>query len=120
GAARGGAEPAGLTGAGVRRPARQRSRRSGRRRPSRAQPRQQREPVRAVPGSSGSPFSGTSTGWLSWHTGSSERSDVAATENSRQLALVAAQAAADKKAIDVVVLDVSEDRKSTRLNSSHV
>jgi ribosome-associated protein len=33
---------------------------------------------------------------------------VAATENSRQLALVAAQAAADKKAIDVVVLDVSE------------
>src|SRR5699024_4951119 len=38
----------------------------------------------------------------------SERSDVAATEESRSLAKVAAQAAADKKATDVVVLDVSE------------
>jgi ribosome-associated protein len=33
---------------------------------------------------------------------------VAATENARQLALVAAQAAADKKATDVVLMDVSE------------
>lgn len=33
---------------------------------------------------------------------------MAATENARELALVAAQAAADKKATDVVVLDVSE------------
>ncbi len=37
-----------------------------------------------------------------------ERSDVAATENARRLALIAAQAAADKKATDVVLLDVSE------------
>lgn len=40
--------------------------------------------------------------------GSVERSDVAATEEARRLAQVAAQAAADKKATDVVVLDVSE------------
>lgn len=33
---------------------------------------------------------------------------MAATEQSRELARVAAQAAADKKAVDVVVLDVSE------------
>lgn len=33
---------------------------------------------------------------------------MAATENARRLALIAAQAAADKKATDVVVLDVSE------------
>ncbi|MFC7342204.1 ribosome silencing factor [Saccharopolyspora griseoalba] len=33
---------------------------------------------------------------------------MAATENARQLALVAAQAAADKKATDVVLMDVSE------------
>ncbi|QUH01030.1 ribosome silencing factor [Saccharopolyspora erythraea] len=33
---------------------------------------------------------------------------MAATEDARRLALVAAQAAADKKATDVVVLDVSE------------
>jgi ribosome-associated protein len=33
---------------------------------------------------------------------------VAATEEARRLALVAAQAAADKKATDVVLLDVSE------------
>lgn len=33
---------------------------------------------------------------------------MAATDNARRLALVAAQAAADKKAIDVVLLDVSE------------
>ncbi|GAA4859344.1 ribosome silencing factor [Saccharopolyspora rosea] len=33
---------------------------------------------------------------------------MAATENARKLALVAAQAAADKKATDVVLLDVSE------------
>jgi ribosome-associated protein len=33
---------------------------------------------------------------------------VAATEDARRLALVAAQAAADKKATDVVLLDVSE------------
>lgn len=33
---------------------------------------------------------------------------MAATENARELALVAARAAADKKATDVVVLDVSE------------
>jgi len=33
---------------------------------------------------------------------------VAATENARELALIAAQAAADKKATDVVLLDVSE------------
>jgi ribosome-associated protein len=37
-----------------------------------------------------------------------ERSDVVATEDSRRLALVAAQAAVDKKADDLVVLDVSE------------
>ncbi|GAA4876403.1 ribosome silencing factor [Saccharopolyspora cebuensis] len=33
---------------------------------------------------------------------------MAATDNARELALVAAQAAADKKATDVVLLDVSE------------
>ncbi|MCI2416315.1 ribosome silencing factor [Saccharopolyspora sp. K220] len=33
---------------------------------------------------------------------------MAATENARRLALIAAQAAADKKATDVVLLDVSE------------
>ena len=33
---------------------------------------------------------------------------MAANENARQLALVAAQAAADKKATDVVLMDVSE------------
>ncbi|TDD92317.1 ribosome silencing factor [Saccharopolyspora karakumensis] len=33
---------------------------------------------------------------------------MAATENARELALIAAQAAADKKATDVVLLDVSE------------
>ena len=33
---------------------------------------------------------------------------MAATDNARELALIAAQAAADKKATDVVLLDVSE------------
>lgn len=37
-----------------------------------------------------------------------ERSDVVATDNARELARVAAQAAADKKAQDLVLLDVSE------------
>ena len=36
------------------------------------------------------------------------RSDVAATDEARRLALVAAQAAADKKAHEVVILDVSD------------
>jgi ribosome-associated protein len=36
------------------------------------------------------------------------RSDVAATDEARRLALVAANAAADKKAHDVIVLDVSD------------
>src|SRR5216110_674277 len=36
------------------------------------------------------------------------RSDVAATHDARELALVAANAAADKKASDVIVLDVSD------------
>jgi ribosome-associated protein len=36
------------------------------------------------------------------------RRDVTATEKSRELALVAAAAAADKKATDVIVLDVSD------------
>lgn len=38
----------------------------------------------------------------------SERSDVPASEDARRLALVAAQAAANKKAEDVVLLDVSD------------
>jgi ribosome-associated protein len=37
-----------------------------------------------------------------------KRSDVAATHDARRLALVAANAAADKKASDVIVLDVSD------------
>jgi ribosome-associated protein len=36
------------------------------------------------------------------------RSDVAATDEARRLALMAAQAAADKKANEVVILDVSD------------
>ncbi|MDP9644563.1 ribosome-associated protein [Actinopolyspora lacussalsi] len=37
-----------------------------------------------------------------------ERSDVAASENARSLALVAARAAADKKAEELLLLDVSD------------
>jgi ribosome-associated protein len=39
---------------------------------------------------------------------STDRSDVVATEKSRELALVAAAAAADKKAHEIIVLDVSD------------
>ena len=57
---------------------------------------------------------------------------LAASERAVELGLAAAQAAADKLASDILLLDVSEqlvitdvfllasaDRKSTRLNSSH-